>query len=104
MQYVNSNFNGNKLIYCDIPYNNTNCGKYGGFNHNEFYEWAEKQDNIFISEYNMPSDFICIASIEKNVLSSANTNALKATEKIFTNERTMNKFCDFKQYSIFDYI
>ena len=76
------------LIYCDIPYRETNCGKYGGFNHNAFYEWARMQDNIFISEYSMPDDFIPIARIDKVQLSAANGNDYKAEERIFTNKRT----------------
>ena len=82
------------LIYCDIPYLQTNCGKYQGFNHEQFYEWARKQDNIFISEYSMPDDFIPYAWVEKQVLSSANTNALKTKEMIFTNKRTFDKLGD----------
>ena len=80
------------LIYCDIPYFGTNCGKYHGFNHAEFYEWAERQDNIFISEYWMPEQFICIASREKSVLSSNKGECAKATERIFTNRRTYEHY------------
>jgi site-specific DNA-adenine methylase len=78
----------NALIYCDIPYVNTNCGKYNNFNHERFYEWAEKQYNIFISEYWMPDNFIEIARIEKIVLSTAHGNNNRAIEKIFTNKST----------------
>jgi DNA adenine methylase len=84
----------NSLIYCDIPYNSTNCGKYNGFNHQRFYEWADKQENIFISEYSMPADFVPIAKKEKVVLSSADGNGLKAEEYIFTNKRTYDKLDD----------
>ena len=82
------------LIYCDIPYVGTNCGKYGGFNHADFYEWARRQDNIFISEYTMPDDFIEIANIKKIVLSSAIGNGDKAVERIFTNRRTYDRLPD----------
>ena len=81
----------NALIYCDIPYKSTNCGKYSGFNHERFYEWAEKQDNIFISEYSMPDNFIPYAYQEKIVLSAANCNSAKAKEILFTNKRTFEK-------------
>lgn len=76
------------MIYCDVPYNDTNCGKYDGFDSERFYEWAVRQDNIFISEYQMPDDFICVAQIEKVVLSAANGNSKKTTERLFTNKRT----------------
>ena len=82
------------LIYCDIPYFGTNCGKYGGFNHADFYEWARRQDNIFISEYTMPDDFIEIANTKKVVLSSAIGNGDKAVERIFTNRRTYDRLPD----------
>ena len=76
------------VIYCDPPYSGTNCGKYKGFDSERFYEWARKQDNIFISEYSMPEDFVIVAKIEKTVLSAANGNSAKQTEKIYTNRRT----------------
>ena len=86
------------LIYCDIPYNSTNCGKYDGFDHQRFYEWADKQENIFISEYSMPANFVPIAKKEKVVLSSADGNGQKAEEYIFTNQKTYDKLSDtFKQ-------
>ena len=77
------------LIYCDIPYSGTNCGKYQGFDHKRFYEWAEQQNNIYISEYEMPDCFIPIARRTKQVLSAANGNNYKAEEIIFTNKKTL---------------
>ena len=88
------------VTYCDIPYAGTNCGKYQGFNHRQFYEWAEKQDNIFISEYQMPENFIPIAKQEKSVLSAANSNSKVATEYLFTNRKTYNGFSDEKKERI----
>jgi DNA adenine methylase len=76
------------LIYCDPPYAETNCGKYDGFDSERFYEWADRQDNIFISEYTMPDNFIPIAEIEKPILSTANGTTQKAVERLYTNERT----------------
>lgn len=88
------------VTYCDIPYAETNCGKYQGFNHGEFYEWAEKQDNIFISEYQMPEAFIPIAKTTKSVLSAANDNSKVATEYLFTNRKTYNDFSEEKKEQI----
>ena len=82
------------LVYCDIPYSDSNCGKYQGFDHERFYKWANKQDNIFISEYKMPDEFIPYAKIEKTILSAANGNSQKTTEYLFTNQRTYDKFSD----------
>ena len=81
----------NSVIYCDPPYSGTNCGKYGGFDSERFYRWAREQDNIFISEYDMPDDFIVVDEIEKTVLSAANGNSQKATERLYTNARTYNR-------------
>ena len=89
------------LIYCDIPYKGTNCGKYGGFDHERFYEWAERQDNIYISEYNMPDSFVPYAWMEKQVLSSAAGNDQKAKEMIYTNKRTYEKL-SLRQKEIID--
>lgn len=44
------------LIYCDIPYKNTAEYSDGGFDHESFYDWAEKQrEPVIISEYAMPA-------------------------------------------------
>ena len=101
------------LIYCDIPYYNTNCGKYDGFDHETFYQWALQQDNIFISEYSMPSCFIEVANTEKIILSSASGNGDKAVERIYTNRRTYDRMSQHQkdiiatnravQVSLFDY-
>ena len=111
--YENVPIPPNSLIYCDIPYADTNCGKYDGFKHDLFYEWALQQDNIFISEYGMPSNFIEIANTEKVILSSADGNSQKAVERLYTNRRTYNRMSQRQkdviasnlatQISLFDY-
>lgn len=80
--------NKKALIYCDIPYKDTTKYK-DKFNHDKFYEWCremKKQGHtIFISEYDMPNDFICVW--ESNPITSSltqNTGSKKATEKLFT--------------------
>ena len=112
--YRNIKIPPNSLIYCDIPYSDTDCGGYGGgdFDHDAFYEWALQQDNIFISEYKMPMNFIEIANIEKTVLCGVqNTNT--ATERLYTNRRTYDRMSQRQkdviasnlatQISLFDY-
>ena len=92
------------LIYCDPPYAGTNCGKYDGFDHERFYKWALEQSNIFISEYWMPEPFIEVADIRKSVLSAANGDSGKVTEKLWTNPKTYEMYggipCD-RQLSLF---
>ena len=74
----------NSIIYCDIPYKNTTKYKTGWFDYEHFYNWCRKKKaewhTIFISEYNMPDDFICVW--EKELIN--NLNDKKATEKLFT--------------------
>lgn len=71
------------IIYCDIPYKN--CAKYvnNDFNHDDFYDWARKQNNIFISEYSMPDDFKIVG--ERNIKSilSATSKDKSVTETLF---------------------
>ena len=60
----------NSVIYCDIPYRDTNkyiSQKKSSFDYEAFYKWCEKQtEPVIISEYYMPSDrFEIFASIEK---------------------------------------
>lgn len=57
----------NAVIYCDPPYKNTD--KYNvDFDYDHFEEWANKQHNIYISEYTCPKGFEVIASKEKRSL------------------------------------
>ena len=84
------------VIYCDPPYAGTDCDMYSGFDSERFHRWAEKQDNIFISEYSMPENFIPIAETVKTVLSSQTTTY--ATERLYTNERTWARLSDDQKY------
>lgn len=48
------------IIYCDIPYGNTDYRYLDKFNDEDFYEWCRimsEKNLIFVSEYNMPNDF-----------------------------------------------
>ena len=58
------------VIYCDIPYRNTDAYFDLDFDYAKFYQWCEKQtEPVFISEYSMPEDrFTKIAEIDKTVL------------------------------------
>ena len=87
--YQSLNFE-NAIIYCDPPYKGTktyNTSK--NFNHEVFYNWCRQQSKknlVFVSEYNMPSDFICIW--EQEVKSSLSANGIcggskKSIEKLF---------------------
>ena len=80
----------NAVVYCDIPYRGTDCKGYKGFNHEEFYEWAKKRNDIFISEYRMPEPFVEYWSCEKWVLSNGDGSHAKAVERIYTTQQTLN--------------
>lgn len=71
------------VIYCDIPYLNTNKYKHS-FDYERFYLWAERQETpIYISGYQMPKDrFICVAEKEKKCKLSATTSKI-TIERIF---------------------
>ena len=72
------------VIYCDIPYHNTDEYGEGVFDYERFYDWCEKQtEPLYISEYWMPPErFECVASIEKSVTLCSGSGK-KAVEKLF---------------------
>lgn len=78
------------LIYCDIPYRWTTKYK-DDFNHDEFYKWCFKMKElghvVFISEYEMPSEFKEVWKGEVKSSLSANGKiggSKKSIEKLFT--------------------
>lgn len=75
--------NGNGVIYCDIPYEDTS--DYGKeFDFDSFYKWCKQQDNlVVVSEYDMPDDFVCVAEKDKTCAYSAVNNATKTTERLY---------------------
>ena len=87
------------VIYCDIPYKNTNA--YGevnknNFDYERFYSWCEKQKEfVIVSEYQMPLDrFKCIGEVEKPVM--MNSGAEKKTiEKLFIPKRQIDKYREY---------
>lgn len=82
-------FEPDSVIYCDIPYENTNKYK-SGFDHEAFYDWAEKQKHpVYISSYDMPKErFKCIWEYATN--SNLNADGPKrVVERLFV-PRTQN--------------
>ena len=71
------------VVYCDIPYRNTQCSYRYNFDYEEFYKWAENHKNCYVSEYEMPNDrFKIIYEIEKIQLTS-NSNNKRAKERLY---------------------
>ena len=107
--YDKINPNG-KLIYCDPPYANTT--KYGknDFDTNKFWDiirkWS-KNNYVFISEYEAPSDFIVISKKNKySSLSGKGSNSLRI-EKLFAHKSIKNtdffkSFINKEEYDIQD--
>ncbi len=66
----------NSIIYCDIPYANTTKYK-DDFDHDKFWNWArcmgELDHSVYISEYNAPTDFICVWSKPVQTLLDVNS-------------------------------
>lgn len=81
------------VIYCDIPYKNTEGYIHDGekieFDHEAFYSWcrdkAKQGYKIYMSEYQMPSDFDEILTIETQSLLSSKAPK-KVKEKLFSIE------------------
>ena len=75
------------VIYCDIPYEDTNAymqDKKQDFDFEKFYSWCEKQtEPLFISSYKMPAErFVCVAMFKHRCTLSATEN-VEVTEKVF---------------------
>lgn len=87
LSYEEVPIESDSVIYCDPPYLKVAKQKrYNNsyFNHNSFYDWARKQNNIFISEYTMPDDFKVLYQKEKICVLGLNNNT-KTVEKLFVN-------------------
>ena len=82
--YQNIQIDKDSIIYCDIPYQNTEKYNNMDFDYERFYTWCERQtEPLFISSYEMPEDrFVCIASFEHRATLSATANN-KVFEKVF---------------------
>lgn len=77
----------NSIIYCDPPYKGTT--KYeSAILHDRFYDWCRTKKaeghTIFISEYEMPEDFVCVWQKEQVSSLTQDTGSKRAVEKLFT--------------------
>ena len=88
------------IIYCDIPYKDTN-DYISEFNHEKFYDWCRNNKNlVFISEYSMPNDFHLVDQIEKRTTLSSTNNNTKTIERLYCNK----PFKRPKQVTLFDFL
>lgn len=85
--YQDVEIEDNSVLYCDIPYQDTN--KYVGdgeiFDYERFYDWCLKQTHpLYISSYEMPeSDFKVVAEFPRRDTMSATNNGKLVSEKVF---------------------
>ena len=78
----------NSTVYADPPYVGTAEYCSGEFNHDEFYEWLRNvQHPVYVSEYTMPDDFVCVAETKLVSTLSATNNSKRVTERIFLHRR-----------------
>lgn len=92
--YRNVELPDNSIVYCDPPYANTNPYGLNGsrFDNEAFWEWARHcKQPVFISEYEAPKDFICIAEIPTTSKIAAKTSK-RAIEKIFIRASDLEYF------------
>lgn len=85
LDYAKVEIPDDSVIYCDIPYEDTNVyNKAEGFDYERFYDWCEHQTQpVFISSYQMPEDrFDCIEEFSHRSTLSATANNL-VTERIY---------------------
>ena len=73
--YENVPIEPNSVIYCDIPYENTEGYKCGAFDHKKFFDWAVNQtEPIYISSYEISDPrFKCVWERKKNSLLGSNS-------------------------------
>jgi DNA adenine methylase len=95
------------IIYCDIPYQGTKeYDTKDKFNHTLFWDWCRKKSaeghEVYVSEYNAPTDFECIWEKKVNVSIRPN-KTLQQTEKLFVlkSEGKKRKEKDLTQKTLF---
>ena len=79
------------LIYCDPPYAGTEEYR-NAFDSEEFWNWVRRMtahNYVFVSEYQAPSDFICISQLTKRQTISVKAPSIKE-EKVFIHESLLN--------------
>ena len=78
------------VVYADIPYQNTDCKAYEGFDHQAFFDWAARQRvPVFISSYQIDDPrFVCVWEREKRCLLQGGRGGALRIERIYTHRGT----------------
>ena len=77
------------VVYCDPPYQGTNCKAYSGgaFDHAAFWEWARSRPfPVYVSEYHAPEDFAVWCEIDHHSRMSAK-GMFAIKERVFVHRR-----------------
>lgn len=98
--YASVHIEPDSVIYCDIPYQDTNIYQKNGFDYERFYDWCFRQtEPVFISSYKMPSDFEEVA-VFKHTQSLCATKTSTVYEKLFV-PKTQKERLYYQQLSLF---
>ncbi len=83
--YLDYEYQDGDVVYCDPPYENTDCGGYSGFDSKTFYEWTlSRPYPVYFSSYSAPSDFHLVWEQDKRIL--GNRYNILGREKIYCNQ------------------
>ncbi len=96
--YAELEIPANSIIYCDIPYQGTKqYSTSKDFNHLKFWNWCRKKakqgHRIFVSEYEAPTDFVCVWKKEAK-------SSLSANGKIGGNKVSVEKLFKFSPTNV----
>lgn len=98
--YASVHIEPDSVIYCDIPYQDTNIYQKNGFDYERFYDWCFRQtEPVFISSYKMPSEFEEVA-VFKHTQSLCATKTSTVYEKLFV-PKTQKERLYYQQLSLF---
>ena len=81
------------VVYCDPPYQGTNCKAYSGgaFDHAAFWEWVRSRPfPVYVSEYHAPEDFAVWCEIDHNSRMCAK-GMFAVKERVFVHRRFANQ-------------
>ena len=88
--YTDYIYQDGDIVYCDPPYENTDCGGYGGFDNEAFYQWVESRPyTVYFSTYEMAKlneRFFKVWEKDKRVI-AGNDNSLTKRECIYSNNK-----------------
>jgi hypothetical protein len=82
------------VVYCDPPYQGTDCKAYSGgaFDHAAFWEWVRSRPfPVYVSEYHAPGDFAVWGEIDHNSRMS-NKGMFAVKERVFVHRRFAKEF------------